>query len=158
MGFIIWHGKHELFHVLFGLMWAWTLRELWQEFNPRWIATAVLGSLLPDIDHMLYFFTYGKRDAYTRTILAFLKNKQWRVLATYLEKGHKYNTNLSFHNYYVAVGLFIIAAISYAYDWRVGVVLFGAMITHYAFDIIEDILLLGQVNPNWKRWGRGRKA
>jgi hypothetical protein len=157
MAYIIWHARHVLFHVLFGLIWAWVLREIWHEFNAKWIFTAVVGSVLPDIDHLLYFFTYGRRDPYTRTIITFFKNRQWRVLTTFVEKGHKYNTELSFHNVYVALGLFAFCLLSYLYDWRMAVVLFGAMTTHYAFDIIEDILLLGHMNPNWTRWGRGRK-
>lgn len=154
MAYVLWHGKHMLFHVLFGLMWAWFLRELWAEFNARWIAIAVFGSLLPDADHLLYFFTYGKKDPYTRAVVTFLKNKEWRVLATFIEHGHKYNTNLSFHNYYTAAILVGVGALSYVYDWRAGVILFGAMVTHYTFDIVEDILILGRLNPNWKRWGR----
>jgi hypothetical protein len=90
-------------------------------------------------------------------IVTFFKNREWRILTTYMEKGHKYNTNLSFHNYYITAALFVICALSYFYDWRTGVILFGAMITHFAFDITEDVLLLGRVNPNWKRWGNGRK-
>lgn len=156
MGYMLWTGKHELFHVLLGLMWAWVMRERWNEFNPKWIGTAVLGSLLPDIDHFVYFFTYGRRDPYTKAIFTFLKNKEWRVLVKFLSKGHKYNTNLTFHNYYVTAVLFVGCAAAYLYDWRVGVILFGAMLTHYLYDIVEDIFLIGHVNPNWKRIGRGK--
>jgi hypothetical protein len=154
IGFIVWHAKHELIHVLLGLMWAWMLREMWGEFRMIWVLVAALGSLLPDVDHLLYFFTYGRRDPYTQTVITFFKNKQWRVLITFIEKGHKHNTSLAFHNYYVTVLLAIGCWISLISEWRFTAVLLGAMVSHFVFDIAEDILLLHHVNPNWKRWGR----
>ena len=36
------------------------------------------------------------------------------------------------------------------------VILFGAMIIHYIFDIADDLLSLGYINSNWKRWGRDK--
>ena len=49
VGFLVWHGKHYLFHILLGLMWAWFLREFWQEFKVEWVVTAVeLSSVLTE--------------------------------------------------------------------------------------------------------------
>ena len=56
LGFILWQTRHMVYHVMLGLLWAWFLRERWGEFNPKWIAMAVVGSLLPDLDHLNYFF------------------------------------------------------------------------------------------------------
>ncbi|OGG35091.1 hypothetical protein A2363_01115 [Candidatus Gottesmanbacteria bacterium RIFOXYB1_FULL_47_11] len=158
IGFILWHGRHEFYHVLLGLVWAWVLREYWQEYNSQWVAVAIFGSLLPDVDHFMYFFTYGRRDRYTRQILAFLRKRQWRMLTVFVEKGHKNNTDLVTHNYYVIVGLLISALLLAYFDMKNGVVLFGAMVVHYVFDILDDILMLGHVNPNWRRFGKpGRR-
>ena len=156
--FLIWHARHELYHVLIGLVWAWVLREIWHEFNPRWIMLSVFASLLPDLDHIIYFLGNGRADEYSVQIKNFLKNKQWRILISSLEIGHKYNTNLRYHNYYTMIGLILLTAGSFLYDWNTGVILFGAMFLHYAFDIWDDILTLGYVNPNWKRWGLGKRA
>ncbi len=153
-GFFLWQAKHELFHVLLGLMWAWVLREVWNEFNVKWILTAAFGSLLPDAEHFVYFLTYGKKDPYTQAVVTFLKNKEWRVLVKFVSKGHKYQTSLAFHNYYVIVAFLSVSALSYIYDWRFGVVLFGAMAIHYLYDLVDDVFLLGYINPNWKRFGR----
>jgi len=158
MGSILWTAKHELFHIMLGFMWVWAMRERWQEMNPVWLWTAAFGSLLPDIDHFIYFFTYGKRDPYTRTIITFLKNKEWRILVKFIAKGHKYNTNLSFHNYYITAMLFIMCAMVYVLDWRSAVIFLGSMLTHYLYDILEDLLVLGHVNQNWKRWGRAKQS
>jgi hypothetical protein len=154
LGFIAWHSRHEFYHVLLGLVWAWFLRELWNEFNPRWVALSVFGALLPDADHLLYFFTYGKRENYTSQIKTFLRARQWRNLTVFIENGHKHNTNLSLHNYYFMVFLFVMAMISFIFSWKASVILFGSMLTHYLFDIFDDIVQLGAVNKNWRRWGR----
>lgn len=144
-----------VFHVILGLLWAWFLRDHWMQFSRNsWMAIAIIGSILPDADHLFYFFTYGKNDVYTRSVFTLFKNGQWRVLTTFLESGHKHNTNLTFHNYYTAMSLTVVCFISFRFDWWAGVILFGSMVTHYAFDMVEDIVLLGHVNPNWKRWGR----
>lgn len=159
IGFILWHARHEFYHVLLGLVWAWVLREYWQEYNTQWVAVAVVGSLLPDVDHVMYFFTYGRREQYTKQIVDFLKSRQWRMLTVFIEKGHKNNTDLVTHNYYVIAGLLASAFVLAYFDVRSGVVLVGAMVVHYVFDIVDDLLILGHVNPNWRRLGKpGRKV
>ena len=155
-GYILWHGKHMVFHVLLGLMWAWFLRERWGEFNPTWVWTAVAGSLLPDMDHLNYFFRHGRNDSYTRQVVSYIKERQWRMLFSFLSTGHKFNTSLSYHNVYMVVVFLSLAAGASFVDWQVGVVLFGAVISHYLFDMADDIVQLGGINPNWKRWGNGR--
>lgn len=157
LGFILWHSRHEFYHVMTGLLWAWFLRELWGEFNPRWIWLAVFGSLLPDIEHFLYFTTYGKNATYTRQIIDFLKTRQWRNLTVFIETGHKYNTNLSWHNYYFMAFIFLLSLLSSLIEWQAGVILFGAILIHYIFDIVDDLIQLGEINDNWRRWGRKRK-
>ncbi len=156
VGFVIWHARHEFYHILIGLVWAWFLRERWGEFNPKWIATAVVGSLLPDIDHLLYFWGHGKSDDYTLSIKQFFKSRQWRALTVFIENGHKHNTSLSYHNIFTMLGLTLLSLVSSRIDWEVGVVLFGAMVLHYLFDVFDDFVQLGAINPNWRRWGRAR--
>lgn len=154
LGFVLWHARHEFYHVLLGLIWAWFLRERWSEFNPRWIWLAVLGSLLPDIDHFYYFLGYGKLDPYTKVIKEMIKNRQWRAVTVFIEAGHKREAYTAAHNYYVMALLLAVSLLSSRYDWEAGVILFGAMLIHYLFDVADDLLVLGRVNPNWKRWGR----
>lgn len=156
LGFVLWHARHELYHILLGLVWAWALREMWGEFNIRFIILAVVGSLAPDLDHLVYFWGYGKHDDYTIQIKNLLQSRQWRALTVFIEEGHKKNTNLSSHNLYFMLILLGLGLASSLYSWEVGVIVFGAMLIHYSFDIGDDMLRLGAVNPNWRRWGRGR--
>ncbi|OGG13151.1 hypothetical protein A2875_05585 [Candidatus Gottesmanbacteria bacterium RIFCSPHIGHO2_01_FULL_46_14] len=154
LGFIIWHARHEFYHIGLGLLWAWFLRERWNEFNSRWIFLSIVGSLLPDTDHVLYFFSWGKRESYSQQVLKYLRTKQWRNLTVFLQNGHKNQTNLASHNYYFMAILLGSALASSLYEWRVGIILFGAMFVHYIFDIADDVFMLGAINPNWRRWGR----
>src|SRR5438132_7916929 len=87
LGFIFWHSRHYLYHISLGLLWAWLLREWWHEFNMRWIVLAVFGSVLPDIDHFVYFFTYGKKDLYTQQVVQFLKAHEWRSTTLFIASG-----------------------------------------------------------------------
>lgn len=152
--YIIWHARHMLYHAFIGLVWAWALWQFWHEFTTRWIWISILGSLLPDLDHVFYFITYGKSDTYTKDIAILFKKRKWRALTILLENGHKHQTNLSYHNVYFMIFLVCLSFFSSAIDWEAGVILFGAMVLHYLFDIFDDFLILGSVNPNWKRWGR----
>jgi hypothetical protein len=154
VGFILWQSRHMMFHVLLGLLWAWFLWNRWDEFAFKWVVAAVVGSLLPDLDHIVYFLTYGKKDTYTKTVVTYFKNRKWRVLTTFLAKEHKHNTSLAFHNYYTTGFCMIVAAVASMIDWELGVVLFGSMASHFLFDIGEDLVLLRRINPNWRRWGR----
>lgn len=158
IGFILWQARHYAYHILVGLVWAWILREYWQEFSVRWITAAVIGSVIPDMDHLFYFLTYGKRDTYTKQIRKFLREHEWRTLTKFLATGHKYNTSLATHNYYFMVFLTILSMGSFLYDWKVGVIFFGAMALHYLFDVWDDIAMFGRVNSNWRRVWRPRRT
>jgi hypothetical protein len=157
LGFIFWHARHEFYHALLGIAWAWIIREWWGEFNIKWIIISVFGSLLPDIEHLYYFIAHRTNDGYALQVIRALREHEWRLLTLFIEKGHKRNTNLAFHNIYVIFFLFLMATLCVVFDWNSWVVLIGAMIIHYLFDIADDIITLGYLNPNWKRWGRAKK-
>lgn len=157
VGTILWHTKHEMFHVILGILWLFILTSRWQEMTYVWILIAVVGSLVPDVDHLLYFFTYGRKDHYTKQIFSFIRRKEWKGLVEFIEVGHKHNTNLAFHNIYVVILLITSTYIVYSRDYRIGTILLGAMVSHFLFDIAEDIMLLGYINKNWIRFGRPKK-
>ncbi len=157
VAWLVWHAKHEFIHILLGLVWAWVLRELWGEFNLRWIWLAVGASILPDLDHGIYFLTYGRRDPYSVAVRYYLRHFQIRKLLNTWENGHKNNTSLLSHNFFTIAALLALCIVAFFYEWQTAVVLFGAMLGHYVFDVLDDLFMLGSLNPNWKRWGRGKK-
>ncbi len=150
----LWHAKHELFHIVLGFAWAWALGYVWNQSYALMFLLAGIGGVLPDIDHLIYFFTYGKHDAYSKNVFALAKKHEWKSLVEYIETGHKKNTNLTFHNVYVTMFLMCCTIMLYWVDFRLSVVLLGAMVSHFIFDIIEDYMLLGALNSNWFRFGR----
>lgn len=154
---LVWYARHEFTHVLIGLVYAWFLREIWGEFNLRQILWSVFGSLLPDVDHFIYIFFYGRRDVYSLQVKQFLREGNLATLFSFLSRGHKENTNLWSHNVYIISFLLTAVFFSSRLDWQVGTILFGAMVLHFVFDIVDDLLILHSLNPNWKRWGRGRR-
>ena len=152
---VFWYSKHEFTHILIGLVYAWFLRELWGQFSPRQIFWSVFGSLVPDFDHLIYFFFYGRTDPYSIQVKKFLREGNISSLIYFVSTGHKNNTNLWSHNIYIVLLLMLGALVSFQFDWKVGIILFGSMIFHFVFDVVEDLIILGTVNPNWRRWGRG---
>jgi hypothetical protein len=104
----------------------------------------------------LFFFTYGKSDEYTAWVKTYIKHKDWRVLIRFLEKGHKYNTKLRYHNIYTMIGLAGITTIFFFVRWQSGFIFTSAMVIHYLFDILDDLATLGRLNKNWYRWGKGK--
>lgn len=157
VGYIFWQTRHMVYHVMLGLLWAWYLRERWAVFNPVWLWIAAFGSVLPDVDHLNYFLGYGRGDTYTKQVFSYIRYKEWQKLFYFLASEHKHNTSLAYHNIYSLILLVICSFIASFVDWQAGVVLFGAMVSHYLFDIADDFVQLGELNPNWKRWGRPKK-
>ncbi len=153
-GFILWHARHLLYHVLLGLVWAWLLREIWQEFDIRFVLTSVFFALLPDVEHVWYFVTYGKSATYTQSIKNLIRSRQWRKVAVFIEHGHKDQTELQFHNIYTIGLLLVFLAMSIVWDVRIVTVAAGSSVIHYVFDIFDDVMILGYVNRNWTRWGK----
>lgn len=157
VGFLLWQARHMAYHVMVSLLWVWFLREWWGTLNVWWIVVAAIGSILPDADHLHYYFTYGRKDAYTKQIFAHFRKGEWRLMFRFIANNHKHNTSLSYHNVYVAI-LFILGAIvASMVNWRMGVVLLGAIVSHFVFDMADDVVQLGKFNANWFRWGRPKK-
>lgn len=146
--------KHTFTHILIGLVYAWILREWWQEFSFRYIYLAAVGSVVPDIDHFLYFFVYGRREWYAVEVKRLLKQGQVRTLAFFLANNHKYNTGLATHNVYFLGFFILLSLLSFQHDWKTGVVFFGVFVLHLLFDVVDDIWVLGHVNESWKRLRR----
>ena len=157
VGFFFWHARHMFYHLLLGAFWMWVVQELTGIYSVPLLFVSLFGSVFPDFEHLLFFLTYGKKDAYTTWIKSYVKHGDWRVLIRFIEKGHKYNTKLRFHNIYTifflilaSIGLFKLQVFS-------GFMFTGSMMIHYLFDILDDLASLGKVNKNWYRLGKSTK-
>lgn len=157
IGFLVWQARHMAYHVMLGLLWVWFLRERWGTLRISWIFLGAIGSIIPDIDHLVYYCTYGRKDKYVTHIFGYFYKKQWRNLFQFIAINHKHNTSLTYHNVYVAAVFVLGAVVASFLNWRIGVVVCGAIVSHFVFDMVEDVVELGRLNPNWTRWGRPRK-
>lgn len=135
----------------------WVVRDQFNIYSPTLLLIALFGSVFPDFEHFLFFFTYGRGDAYTKQIKAYIRDGDWRVMARFIEQGHKYNTQLRLHNVYMILVCFFVTLLCFSVQYYVGAVFVGAMITHYLFDILDDLATIGKLNTNWFRFGRGEK-
>lgn len=115
---------------------------------------SVFGSLLIDLDHVAYFFTYGRKEWYALEVRKLLKQGQIKEMCYFMVKGHKHNTGLATHNFYYMAFFIVLSVVSFQFDWVAGVVLFGSIVLHFVFDIVDDLWVLGHLNENWKRLRR----
>lgn len=149
---ITWVANHHIVHLLLGYCW-YVVASQWVGQRSGWyLFLALLGSELPDIEHILYFYIFGKQDTYSKIVRDFFKKRQLGDLAKYVKNNHKHGLELRFHSAYWAV---IIIAMAYAALWtdsRSLFVLLGAVAVHYVFDMVDDLLFLGRLNANWKRF------
>lgn len=154
MPYLMWYSRHHMIHILIGLVYAWILREWWNEFSFRYIVLALIGSEIIDMDHVIYMFFYGRHEAYAIQARNFLRQGQLGTLVKFLADNHKHNTSLASHNIYFLAAFFILAVVSFQFDWNASVVFFGAIVLHLLYDIFDDFWALGYMNENWKRLRR----
>lgn len=156
--YYIWYSKHEFTHILMGLLFAWFLREAWGEFSIRYVFIAIIGSLIIDIDHLLYCFIYGGHEQYAVEARKFLRQGQIGTMLRFWGDNHKHNIGLASHNIYVLGFLLSLSLVSWHFDWKVSVIFFGANVLHLCFDVVDDFWVLGKLNENWKHLRRRKTA
>lgn len=155
--YVLWYGKHELTHVLIGLLFAWFLRELWNEFSLKYGLFTIIGSLIIDLDHGFYLFFYGKHDQYALEAKKFLRQGQIGTLFKYFQDNHKNNTSLATHNIYF-IGFFALISIgAFWLDMRSSLAFFGAVVLHLLYDVLDDLWVKGYINENWKHLRRRKR-
>ena len=149
---------HTLTHILLGIVWFYFLKQFMSELTSFHLFLSLLGSLLPDCEHLIYFYIRGRKDTYSKNVRVLIHDRKWRELTLFLRTNHKSLTTLRLHSIQWIVVLVLLALVSFAYDYKSPFVFLGAMVSHYVFDIVDDFIFLGRLNPNWykgftiKRW------
>ena len=141
---------HMLIHLCFGFLASIVVHYLFPDISfGKILLVASLGSVLPDLDHFLYMFWYGSSTPFSRVAKQHLKNRDIKSFLIFCKSNHKNNTQLYSHN------LLVLAATT-ALFWRaerrdmvLSTVLYLSWCLHYLFDMVEDALFFGIVNPNW---------
>ena len=146
---------HTLIHLTWGV-WAFLVVDFcvnWQLNFITGISVALVASIVPDIDHFLFILGYGKGTEYARKARTAYRNHGVQGFAEYCKKNHKNNVGLWSHNYWVGVLLLPILTWASMKDHSLMTVFVLAWIFHYIFDMLEDMLFFGKINPNWKLGG-----
>ncbi|HEX8924013.1 MAG TPA: hypothetical protein VF828_04750 [Patescibacteria group bacterium] len=141
---------HMLIHLLFGLSaFGLSLSLFPHQSVPVSISLSLMASLVPDLDHFLFYFTYGSKTDYARRVKGYLKKGQFGQYVAFCKANHKNNTTILSHN----IGFYIISLLLSAVFFSFGHLYLGTFFLswsyHYMFDMCEDMLFFGRLNPNW---------
>lgn len=124
--------------------------------SPSVIPLAILGGLIPDLDHLLYYFIYGRKTDYSIKVKGYLKNRQFSKLVIFCNQNHKKELDeLFFHSiWFIAFLVFL----TFRFSKRIYLATFiASMALHLCFDIADDLRVLGKLNKNW-RWPFGQEG
>jgi hypothetical protein len=141
---------HHPIHLLIGL----TVGALYFLVNPdleldRVLFFAGLGAIVPDFDHFIYFFFYGRSSDYSKQVKGYMKNLKIRELIRFWKTNHKNNTGIYTHNLFTILVIYLISVTAKNSDHMYLTVFLLSCISHYVFDIVEDFIYFGKPNPNW---------
>ncbi len=139
---------HYVIHLLIGFfIFLFLSKET--IYDNRLLFWCLFGSLAPDIDHLLFYFLYGRKTEYAHIVKTYLRNKEIRNFMKFCILNHKKQTHLYSHNILTP----IIALLVSPYFVNSGeVVASGFFVSfgfHYIFDMFEDIFVYGIFNRNW---------
>jgi hypothetical protein len=150
----ITEAQHGYFHLMFGCL-AFIVGYLWEPVyfsqHPLQLAAlCLLGTFIPDIDHLLYYYGYGRKKDYAIMCRAYLRKRDFKGFFKYVKGNHKQNTGIYSHNF----GSVFLAAFFTLYELnkRDNIYMstfFLAWTFHYVFDILEDFLFFKRPNKNW---------
>jgi len=142
---------HMAVHVLLAILTALFIKEIFPFANfIKILAVSIFGSLIPDTDHLIYFYTYGKRTTYAQQAVAFIKKFDIRGFMNFVKNNHKLNHGLLSHN----IGSFFLASLFFFVftldpDRFTAATFAMSVMLHFLYDIVEDFIFFGKLNPNW---------
>ena len=142
---------HMTIHFGFGLFASITVYLLFPTSN--FITILLIGlamSLIPDIDHLFYFYIYARDTRYSKKVRKLFKKRGVSKTIDYTKKHHKKNTGVYSHSIPFCLMLLGIAVYYMFYNPNpILAILFFSWSLHYVYDIFEDALFFGELNPNW---------
>jgi hypothetical protein len=141
---------HFLIHITLGIVCGAAVYKIFTAQN-IWILVllGIIGNTLPDLDHIIYFFTYGKKTEYSTIVRQMLSDKQFKEIRKFFKENHKYLTGLYSHT---LLSPLVTSLLSYNFYTRLQpqlLTLFSSFSIHFLYDIFEDLLFFGKLNKNW---------
>ena len=136
---------HILIHILLGFICALVISK---EFDGEnlflLLLCGFLGNTLPDLDHVIYYLTYGKDSEYSQIIKIFIKERDFKEVKDFLRENHKYLTGLYSHT---ILSPLVTALLTYLFVNKSKIyfaTLFLSITVHFLYDILENLLFLLQ--------------
>ena len=108
----------------------------------------LVASLIIDLDGLFYLLLKKDKSKEEKKIISLIKHYQYKRAATLLTISHKLFDKLLIHNilgYFIFVVLLIFSVKNYS---EAGIIISGAVLTHFTFDFLDDFYQLGHIN-NW---------
>jgi len=140
---------HMVIHVALSVIVIYLYGLSGINFGFQEIIILIIMSVLPDMEHLVFFSTYGRKNPYTIQALEIFKREGFLSVCRFLAGNHKTLTSLYFHNIVTPLFFTFVSV----YSFYLGAFLLSAagavLASHYLFDVCEDILMSGKLNPNW---------
>ncbi|MFC1700441.1 metal-dependent hydrolase, partial [Patescibacteria group bacterium] len=135
---------HLLIHIFLGVASALLVNKLFPASDVRGlIGLGVIGNTLPDLDHVIYFLTYGKKTEYSTMVKNLLSAKRISELRKFLKQNHKYLTGLYSHTLLSPVITSLLSLYFFRKSESYLLALFLSFSAHFIYDIVEDFLFFG---------------
>jgi hypothetical protein len=138
-----------LVHLLLGVGLAGGLSLLAKTSFWWLLPYAVVGSFLPDMDHLAFYFVYGRKSEYAKRVKGHLKKREIRAMCRFVAYNHKQLYGLYSHTWYGVLLVIVGSWWGFEHSVELGT-LFAAMLGHFGFDIFEDAIFFRKLNPNWR--------
>jgi hypothetical protein len=113
------------------------------------MVVCVIGSVIADLDHIIYYFTYGRNSDYSKIAKGFLCSFQFKAWAKFCKENHKSITSLYSHNILVPITFLILTPIFFSNGYILCAAFCLSFSFHFIFDLLDDLLFFGRLNPNW---------
>ncbi len=140
---------HMIIHILLGIISGLIFANINNIQPLTLISIGIIGNILPDIDHLLYIFIYGRNSEYAQFIKDFLGQKQYKNIVNFCKNNHKFNTGLYSHNILTTILVILITYKTFNFNNYLTATFFFSWSLHYLYDIVEDLLFFGKLNKNW---------
>lgn len=139
---------HEHFHLLFGFLALLSATAITHVSPLILLLPCLIGAYLPDVDHVLSIFTYGRRSRYSSTLRRHLYRHRFSQYVAYVRCHHKSNFAIYSHNLFSPLICTVLASL-FVSSHPFLLALFLSCAYHFLFDILEDMVHFGRLNPNW---------
>lgn len=144
------HRYHHVFHLIIGIVTGLAYSHSLQLNNWRLYCVAgAFASLLPDLEHLAYFFWFGKNSSYSKTIKTHLKKAEFLSAIKHCANNHKTITELPLHNALIPILFFFASTMFHRKLYYFMTIVNINLALHYFYDLAEDLILLKKINSNW---------